>query len=61
MIDGPVILTAGLDPKAAPAAAPSKRKAALAEVRRVMRDPNSTDADVEDALEALVELARDTE
>lgn len=51
-----LVLTAG---KAPAPAAQSPRRVLLAEIRRIVRDPQSTDAQVEDALEALVEL-RDT-
>ena len=53
-----LVLTAGKTrgPVQGPA---SPRRVLLAEIRRIVRDPQSTDAQVEDALEALVEL-RDT-
>ncbi len=50
------ILTAGLmDTKPQP----SPRRDAIRAVRAVMRNPKSTDEDVDDALEALVELSKD--
>jgi len=50
-----IIDTAGLT---APAS-PDPRRLVLAEARRVLRDPQSSDAEVEDALEALVELGKE--
>ena len=53
MKPGELVLTAGLGPKPG-----DPRKEALREVRRVIRSPESTDEQVEDALEALIELSR---
>lgn len=39
----------------------SPRRAAIKAVRAVIRNPSSTDAEIEDALEALVELSREQE
>lgn len=52
-----VILTAGLGP-VAPTQANPKREA-IARVREILRKPDATDVEVEDALEALVELAKE--
>ena len=49
-----LIDTAGLGPVAKPV---DSRREAIKAVRAVIRNPQSTDADVEDALEALVELS----
>ncbi len=50
------IFTAGLTTVQA---APNPRRDAIRAVRAVMRNPKSTDEDVDDALEALVELSKD--
>lgn len=49
-----VIDTAGLGPAAQPV---DTRREAIKAVRAVIRNPQATDDDVEDALEALVELS----
>ena len=55
---GGVITSAGrTDLAAVPELDP--RKAAIRAARRVIRDPASTDDQVDDALEALVELAKE--
>lgn len=42
----------------APAASPRRQRVAL--VRQVLRKPDATDDEMDDALEALLELAKDT-
>lgn len=49
------ITTAGLD--SAPAADP--RKSAIKVIRTALRKPDATDDEVDSALEALIELAKD--
>lgn len=56
-MSGAVITTAGRSVVGPQPKPESPRRAALREVRRVMRDPSSSDSDVEDALEALIELS----
>lgn len=55
---GGVISSAGkLDLSAVPALDP--RKEAIRAVRKILRDPAASDDQVDDALEALVELTKD--
>lgn len=57
MSPGDVIVTAG---KTVPVASPTNpRREAIKAVRQIIRDPLSTDDQVEDALEALVELSKE--
>ena len=56
-----VFTSAGLAPTSTPAPDSSPRREAIRAVRAIIRDPKATDADVEDALEALVELSRTQE
>lgn len=51
-----IIETAGLE---IPWAAPNKRKLAIKEIRAALRKVDATDDEVDDALDALVELAKD--
>jgi hypothetical protein len=53
-----IITTAGRSAGPAPASA---RKEAIATIRSALRKQTATDAEVDDALEALVELARTPE
>jgi hypothetical protein len=53
-----VIFTAG-KLVAGPVATSSPRKEAIRQVRSVIRNPQATDDEVEDALEALLELSKD--
>jgi hypothetical protein len=50
-----IVTTAGRDPQPQPRTA---RREALAKIRAAIRDTNARDEDVEDALDALVELAK---
>ncbi len=50
-----IVTTAGKAPATKP---DSTRKAAIATIRAALRGKDSTDADVDEALEALVELAK---
>jgi len=50
-----VITTAG---KALPSAPAPDRKSIIAELRRTIRDPRAPESAVDDALEAIIELAR---
>lgn len=52
-----VITSAGLASVEMPAPS-DPRKDAIRSVRAVIRNPKSTDADIDDALEALIELSR---
>ena len=52
------ILTAGAGPAAA-AEKPSPRKEAIRLIRTALRKQDATDDEVDSALEALVELAKD--
>lgn len=51
------IVTAGAFMDSAPASNP--RKDAIKAVRTILRDTSATDNDVDDALEALLELSKD--
>jgi hypothetical protein len=51
-----VIDTAGLDVVWTP---PNKRKLAIKEIRTKLRKIDATDDDIDDALDALIELAQD--
>ena len=53
---GRVITTAGKPEATKPK---DSRKAALASIRATLRKQDATDAEVDDALEALVELAKE--
>lgn len=53
-----VILTAGIG-SGGPAKQIDPRKEAISAARKVLRDPAATDDQVDDALEALVELAKE--
>jgi hypothetical protein len=57
-VSGRVITTAG---RAAPVKPGSAKREAIARVRAVLRDPKASDAQVDDALEALTEISRSTE
>lgn len=52
-----VVDTAGLEPQAEQPADP--RKEAIKLIRTALRKPDATDDEVDSALEALVELAKD--
>lgn len=54
-----VITTAGRAPQEPQPEPESPRKAAVRAIRTALRNPQATDADVEDALEALIELSKD--
>jgi hypothetical protein len=58
---GELIKTAGLGTPARglSPAAPSARRAAIQLVRQALRKQDATDDEVDDALEALIELAKD--
>lgn len=51
-----VIFTAG---KSLPTAPPDLRREAIRSVRQIIRNPASTDDQVDDALEALLELTKE--
>jgi hypothetical protein len=60
---GGVVTSAGrTDLRAVPALDPllASRKEAIRAARRIIRNPAATDEQVDDALEALVELAKET-
>lgn len=53
-----IIDTAGLE---GPWTPPNKRKLAIKEIRTKLRKVDATDDDIDDALDALIELAQDKE
>lgn len=53
-----IIDNAGLGPTWVP---PNKRKLAIKEIRTKLRKIDATDDDIDDALDALIELAQDKE